>query len=70
MCDLLDSVQENDARYMEAAIKLNSVSALEYPYTGFCLSCGPDVKLESPKRWCDKVCMDNYIADQRKTHNK
>lgn len=28
--------------------------------TGYCLSCGPEMRLEDERRWCDASCRDDY----------
>lgn len=33
---------------------------------GYCLNCGPEVKLAKPLRWCDADCQSDWTRRQRR----
>ena len=62
MADIID--RANDRAEQDLARARAARRMVGPDPVGYCLSCGPGVKLPHPQRWCDGDCRDDWQRAQ------
>ena len=64
LADVSDQATKNEELFLNLALQ-NKKPEGPNP-VGYCLTCGPDVPLPHPQRWCDAECREDWdIANRR-----
>lgn len=64
MADEADRSDERIQMVVDSGVNAASKAPPEAGYLGYCLNCGPQVELPSPKRWCDQGCRDDWQKER------
>ena len=63
MADIIDRANDRAEQDLDRAVQAARRVSGPDP-VGYCLSCGPDVPLPHPLRWCDGDCRDDWQKAQ------
>jgi hypothetical protein len=64
---MADEADISDERILRGVEEKRAALAAEQPVAvsvGYCLNCGPEVKLPEGQRWCDGDCRDDWEKER------